>query len=79
MLKLNNTKLKVNIINPNKVVKEYVFMIFLFIIHQADNNIRYINVHIDHCNSGDIELAEILPDHIKKLPQEAIKIPKNNV
>ena len=54
-------------------------MIFLFVIHQPDNSIRYIDVHIDHCNSGDTELAEILPDHIKKLPQEAIKIPKNNV
>ena len=54
-------------------------MIFLFVIHQPDNNIRYIDVHIDHCNSVDIELDEILPDHIKKLPQEAIKIPKNNV
>ena len=43
-------------------------MIFLFVIHQPDNSIRYIDVHIDHCNSGDIELAEILPAHIKKLP-----------
>ena len=43
-------------------------MIFLFVIHQPDNSIRYIDVHIDHCNSGDTELAEILPAHIKKLP-----------